>query len=119
MAFGGSGPVFLGDDMMQSKEYSEEVASLIDEEIQRVLVDQESRCRQLLTDNRKALNLIARGLLEHETLSGDEVNRLIRVANGEDDGVSATDGVADGAAPAEESEEAVDPVSTPSGVLDS
>ncbi|MFV0526526.1 MAG: ATP-dependent zinc metalloprotease FtsH [Acidimicrobiales bacterium] len=85
MAFGGGAPVFLGDDMMQHKEYSDEIASLIDGEIQRILVEQESRCRQLLTDNRKALNLVARGLLEHETLSGDEVKRLIRVGRGEDD----------------------------------
>ncbi len=84
MAFGGGAPVFLGDDMMQSKEYSDELAHLIDTETQRILVEQENRCRQLLIDNRKALNLVARGLLEHETLSGDEVNRLIRVANGED-----------------------------------
>ncbi|MGF1599349.1 MAG: ATP-dependent zinc metalloprotease FtsH [Acidimicrobiales bacterium] len=83
MAFGGSGPVFLGDDMMQGKEYSEEVASLIDEEIQRLLVEQEARCRELLTINRNALNLVARGLLEHETLSGAEVRRLIQVAAGD------------------------------------
>jgi cell division protease FtsH len=83
MAFGGGGPVFLGDDIMHAKEYSEEVSSLIDSETQRVLVTQEDRCRQLLTENRKALNLVARGLLEHETLSGVEVNRLIRVASGE------------------------------------
>ena len=82
MAFGGGGPVFLGDDMMQSREYSDTLAHLIDEETQRVLIDQEERCRDLLTTNRKALNLIARGLLEHETLSGAEVRRLIGVAGG-------------------------------------
>jgi cell division protease FtsH len=91
MAFGGGGPVFLGDDMLQSKEYSEDVASLIDTETQRVLLSQEDRCRQLLTDNRKALNLVARGLLEHETLSGEEVNRLIRVASGEPDLLDSED----------------------------
>ena len=83
MAFGSSGPVFLGDDMMQSKEYSEDIARLIDEETQRILREQEDRCRDLLTVNRNALNLVARNLLEHETLSGAEVNRLIAVANGE------------------------------------
>ncbi|MEM9134047.1 MAG: ATP-dependent zinc metalloprotease FtsH [Actinomycetota bacterium] len=81
MAFGGGAPVFLGDEMMQSKEYSDDIASLIDSETQRILVEQENRCRDLLTENRKALNLVARGLLEHETLSGEEVNRLIRLAN--------------------------------------
>jgi cell division protease FtsH len=85
MAFGGGGPVFLGDDMLQHKEYSEEVASLIDEETQRILIEQEDRCRDLLTTHRKALNLVARGLLEHETLSGAEVNRLIRVASSDND----------------------------------
>ena len=83
MAFGSSGPVFLGDDMMQGKEYSEDIARLIDEETQRILVEQEERCRELLTTNRNALNLVARNLLEHETLSGAEVGRLIAVANGE------------------------------------
>jgi cell division protease FtsH len=83
MAFGSSGPVFLGDDMMQSKEYSEDMARLIDEETQRILQEQEARCQDLLTTNRNALNLVARNLLEHETLSGAEVNRLIGVANGD------------------------------------
>ncbi|MEL7157064.1 MAG: ATP-dependent zinc metalloprotease FtsH [Actinomycetota bacterium] len=97
MAFGGGAPVFLGDDMMQSKEYSDEVASLIDEETQRILVEQENRCRNLLIENRKALNLVARGLLEHETLSGAEVNRLIKVAN--DDAGPAVGSVAGSADP--------------------
>jgi cell division protease FtsH len=83
MAFGGGGPVFLGDDMMQSREYSENTAELIDTETQRILNQEEERCRDLLTTNRNALNLIARNLLEHETLSGAEVNRLIAVANGD------------------------------------
>jgi hypothetical protein len=42
----------------------------------------EDRCRELLTLHRHALDLIARGLLEHETISGHEVNRLIGVAAG-------------------------------------
>ena len=83
MAFGSSGPVFLGDDMMQSKDYSEDIGRIIDEETQRILRDQEQRCLDLLTTNRNALNLVARNLLEHETLSGAEVNRLIAVANNE------------------------------------
>ena len=81
MAFGSSGPVFLGDDMMQSKDYSEDIGRIIDEETQRILMEQEARCQDLLTTNRNALNLVARNLLEHETLSGAEVNRLIAVAN--------------------------------------
>jgi len=82
MAFGTGSPVFLGDDMLQHKEYSESIANVIDDEIKRILTDQEQRCREMLTTNRKALNLIARGLLEHETLSGADVNRLIEIASG-------------------------------------
>jgi cell division protease FtsH len=92
MAFGSNGPVFLGDDMMQSKDYSEDIGRIIDEETQRILREQEERCRDLLTTNRNALNLVARNLLEHETLSGAEVNRLIAVAN--DDVASVRGGTA-------------------------
>ena len=81
-AWGGSGPVFLGDDFGQQKEYSEETARLIDVEVEQMLRTGEDRCRELLTLHRRALDLIARGLLEHETISGVEVNRLIGVANG-------------------------------------
>ena len=111
MAFGGGGPVFLGDDMMQGREYSEEVANLIDSETQRVLVDQEARCKDLLSTHRKALNLVARGLLEHETLSGDEVRRLINVASGNEPPVAPSPAPAAVPAPTD----AVDTVSTPWG----
>jgi cell division protease FtsH len=81
-AWGSSGPVFLGDDFGQQKEYSEETARLIDVEVEKMLRTGEDRCRELLTLHRHALDLIARGLLEHETISGHEVNRLIGVAAG-------------------------------------
>ena len=80
MAWSSRGQVFLGDDLLSSREYSDHTAQLIDEEVQQILIDQESRCRALLTEHRNALNLIARALLEHETISGEEVGRLIGVA---------------------------------------
>jgi cell division protease FtsH len=86
MAWGSRGQVFLGDDLLSSREYSDHTAQLIDDEVQRILVDQESRCRALLTEHRNALNLIARALLEHETISGEEVGRLIGVAADPDSG---------------------------------
>ncbi|MHB1137560.1 MAG: ATP-dependent zinc metalloprotease FtsH [Microthrixaceae bacterium] len=79
-AWGSSGPVFLGEDFGQQREYSEDTSRLIDDEVEAMLRDGEDRCVQLLTDNRHALDLIARGLLEHETISGHEVNRLIGLA---------------------------------------
>jgi cell division protease FtsH len=66
--------------MLATPDYSDETARVIDEEVQRILRSQETRCRNLLNANRAALDLVARALLEHETISGEEVGRLIRVA---------------------------------------
>ena len=64
---------------------------MIDEEVQKILVRQENSCRKLLDENRNALDLIARALLEHETISGDEVARLIQAANGDSNTESIED----------------------------
>jgi len=79
-AWGGSGPVFLGDDFGQQREYSDETAQLIDDEVEKILRTGEERCRRLMEEHRSALDLVARALLEHETISGAEVNRLIAAA---------------------------------------
>ena len=85
MAWGSHNQVFLGDEMLAGRDYSDETARVIDEEVQRILQTQEARCRDLLDINRAALDLVARALLEHETISGAEVNRLIGAAtNGAD-----------------------------------
>jgi cell division protease FtsH len=81
-AWGSAGPVFLGEDFGHQREYSEDTARAIDAEVERMLRTGEDRCRDLLTRNRTALDLITKVLLEQETISGSEVNRLIRVANG-------------------------------------
>ena len=81
MAWGSGGPVFLGEDWMQTREYSDETARVIDEEIERILREAEERARKLIHDNRKALEMIARALLERETVDGREVNRLIELSH--------------------------------------
>ena len=80
MAWDGQNQVFLGDDLMTSRDYSDETARVIDQEVQRILAQQESRCRDLLAEHRHALDLVARALLEHETIDGAEVARLIELA---------------------------------------
>ncbi|MPY94174.1 MAG: ATP-dependent zinc metalloprotease FtsH [Acidimicrobiia bacterium] len=80
MAWGSHGPVFLGEDMVQSREYSDDTARIIDEEIEKVLRNAENRTRQLLHDNRKALDGIAKSLLDKETIDGPEVYRCIQAA---------------------------------------
>jgi cell division protease FtsH len=80
MAWGSQGQVFLGEDLMHTRDYSDDTARVIDEEVERILREQEERCRAILTENRKALDLVARALLEHETIDGSEVTRLIELA---------------------------------------
>jgi cell division protease FtsH len=79
MAWGSSGPVFLGEDWVQTKEYSDDTARIIDLEIERILRHAQDRTRHLLHENRNGLEMVARGLLEHETIDGAEVYRLIEL----------------------------------------
>src|SRR6478752_324433 len=81
MAWGSQGQVFLGEDLMHTRDYSDETARLIDEEVEKILREQEDRCREVLGANRGGLDLVARALLEHETIDGDEVKRLIEIAH--------------------------------------
>ncbi len=81
MAWGAHGEVFLGEEIVSAREYSDETARLIDEEVERILRLQEQRCRALLTEHRGALDLVAQSLLENETIPGSEVQRLVDVAS--------------------------------------
>jgi cell division protease FtsH len=81
MAWGSQGAVFLGEDLMHGRDYSDETARVIDEEVERILRTQEERCRSVLLDHRNSLDLVARSLLEHETISGGEVHRLVELGS--------------------------------------
>jgi cell division protease FtsH len=70
--------VFLGHQVTQRKNVSEYTARLIDEEIHRVIAEAESTARQVLTEHKDDLHTLAKGLLEYETLSSDEVQKLLR-----------------------------------------
>ncbi len=70
--------VFLGHSVTQSKNISEETARLIDAEIRGIIDGAYGRAKQILTDNREELERLAKGLLEHETLSGDEIRMVLR-----------------------------------------
>ena len=83
MAWGQQGQVFLGEDLMHTRDYSDDTARVIDEEVERFLREAEQRCRDLLREHRNALDLVARALLEHETIDGSEVARLIELGRAE------------------------------------
>jgi len=79
MAFAGQQQVFLGEDLMSSgREYSDETARTIDAEISRILREQEERARTVLQQHRRGLDLVAQALLDHETIDGAMVSRLVQ-----------------------------------------
>ncbi len=83
MAWGSQAQVFLGEDLMHSRDYSDETARIIDEEVERILREMEDCCRDLLNEHRAGLDLVARALLEHETIDGAEVRRLLALSGAE------------------------------------
>ncbi|PIC56394.1 cell division protein FtsH [Sporosarcina sp. P12(2017)] len=70
------GQVFLGRDFNSEQNYSEAIAYEIDSEMQTIIKEQYERTRQILTENRDLLNLIATTLLEVETLDAEQINHL-------------------------------------------
>jgi cell division protease FtsH len=70
--------VFLGHSVTQRKNVSDDTARLIDEEVRRIVEEGEGKAREILTKNIDGLHIVAKGLLEYETLSGDEVRALLR-----------------------------------------
>lgn len=84
MAFSGQQQVFLGEDLMTNgREYSDETARKIDEEIGKILRTQETRAGELLAKHRDGLDLVAKELLEFETIDGATVARLVQQGLGE------------------------------------
>ena len=70
--------VFLGRDMMRSKEYSDQTAQEIDNEVKRIIDEGYRTAKDLIDANRDKLELIANALLEFETLDGDQVTEIIK-----------------------------------------
>ena len=69
--------VFLGHSVSRQQNISEETARKIDVEVRRLVEEGLNEARQILSDRREELEVLAKGLLEYETLSGDEIKDLI------------------------------------------
>ena len=77
LQFGESnGQVFLGKSMQGDPNYSDKIAYEIDQEMQNIVKTQYERCRQILTDHKEQLVLIAETLLEVETLDREQIEGL-------------------------------------------
>ena len=70
--------VFLGHSVTQSKNISEETARIIDQEVIRLVQEAETKARKILTENMNDLHIIAKGLLDYETLTGEEIKNLLK-----------------------------------------
>lgn len=84
MAWGSQGMVFLGEDLMHSRDYSEDTARVVDEEVERILREQEQRAMDLIVEHKQGLEAIAKMLLEKETIDGAEVGSLVDQAYGKE-----------------------------------
>ncbi len=77
--FGGKDElVFLGREISHSRDYSENTAILIDEEVRALVEGADNRAKKLLSDNVDKLHAIALALLEREVLDGEEIEKLLR-----------------------------------------
>ncbi len=70
--------VFIGRELSQGRDYSEQTAQTIDREVRAIVDRNYATATQILTEHMDQLHLLAQALLEHETLTGEEVDRVIR-----------------------------------------
>ncbi|MFI5371437.1 MAG: ATP-dependent zinc metalloprotease FtsH [Candidatus Eisenbacteria bacterium] len=70
--------VFLGREIASHKDYSEQTAVMIDQEVRKIAEDGYTEATRLLTANQDKLHLLATTLLERETIDGSEMDRLLR-----------------------------------------
>lgn len=70
--------IFLGREIAQHQDYSENTAMQIDKEVKKVVLAAYAEAKELLEENRDALILVAEALLEYETLDGNEFTAVIK-----------------------------------------
>lgn len=70
-------PVFLGRDIANERDYSEETAKVVDQEVKRIVDDCYARAKKLIENNKEKLKLLAEALLEKEVLDVQEVKNVI------------------------------------------
>ncbi|MFB6247764.1 MAG: ATP-dependent metallopeptidase FtsH/Yme1/Tma family protein, partial [Salinibacter sp.] len=100
------GNVFLGEDLAKGRDYSDETAREVDEEIQRITGNAFQRAIDTLTEHRDAFDRLADLLVEREEVPGDEVLHLV---DGEEESLNelaSTNGAAEEDSASEEPEEA-------------
>ena len=75
---GGQGEVFLGRDFAQTKDYSEETAGIIDEEVKKIIDRAYNRAKDILSEHSDKLHTVAGILLEKEKIEGEEFDKIFQ-----------------------------------------
>lgn len=73
--------VFLGRDIVDDRNYSEEVAFVVDQEVRSILEGAYGKVRELLTENRDKLDRLAETLLEKEVIEAGELDAILNPEN--------------------------------------
>jgi cell division protease FtsH len=74
---GSGGQIFLGRDIQNEQTYSDQFAYEIDLEVQRIIKECYAKCKEMLIENRESLDLVAKTLMELETLDAEQIQSLI------------------------------------------
>lgn len=69
--------IFLGREIAQSRDFSEQTAQMIDQEVRAIVDRNYKRAQDLLTEKREILDNLAKALLEYEVLDGDEIETIV------------------------------------------
>jgi cell division protease FtsH len=80
--------IFLGREIAQHQDYSEETAINIDKEVKRIVMEQYERARQIIIEHRDALDRLAQELLSRETLDSVQIRRVVAGLPLDEDGPS-------------------------------
>ena len=73
--------IFLGREIAQHRDFSEETARIIDQEVHSIVENAQKRAEAILKENKDKLELLANALLEHEILDAGEIQKVL---NGEE-----------------------------------
>jgi len=73
------GLVFLGRDIMEERNYSDQTANIIDQEVKKIIDDAYGGAKELLKNNLDKVKLLSNSLLEKEVLSGEEVKKILGI----------------------------------------
>jgi cell division protease FtsH len=85
--------IFLGREIAQHRDYSEETSIRIDSEVRKIVTEQYERARRIIEENRDTMVRLAEVLLEHESLDGVQIRRIVAGLSIDDAGEPSGPGV--------------------------